>query len=79
MPSIHSNDSSVYIVHNPIVGAMEPHLIKSDNDDESIANIFAFGTFADKNNGIVYHDLTGHSRSCHWMEVSVSLFCTITN
>jgi hypothetical protein len=38
---------------------MEPHLILSDDDDESIANIFAFGAFADKNNGIVYHDLTG--------------------
>ncbi len=58
-PSIHSNDSSVYIVHNQIEGATEPHLIISDNDDESIANIFAFGAFADKNNGIVYHDLTG--------------------
>jgi hypothetical protein len=55
--SIHSDDSSVYIAHNP--GAMEPHLIISDDDDESIANIFAFGAFADKNNGIVYHDLTG--------------------
>ncbi len=59
MPSIHSDDSSVYIVHNPIEGAMEHHLIISDNDDESIANIFSFGAFADKNNGIVYHDLMG--------------------
>jgi hypothetical protein len=59
VPSIHSNDSSVYITHNPIEVAMEPHLIISDDDDESIANIFAFGAFADKNNGIVYHDLTG--------------------
>jgi hypothetical protein len=24
-----------------------------------VANIFAFGAFADKNSGIVYHDLTG--------------------
>ncbi len=59
VPSIHSNDSSVYIVHTPIEGATEPHLIISDDDNESIANIFAFGAFADKNNGIVYHDLTG--------------------
>jgi hypothetical protein len=35
-----------------------PHLIGSD-DDESIANIFCFGAFADKNSGIVYHELTG--------------------
>jgi hypothetical protein len=30
-----------------------------DNDDVSIANIFCFGAFANKNSGIVYHDLTG--------------------
>ncbi len=47
---------------------MQP--VKSISDDseqtsviflsgESIANVFVFGAFADKNNGIVYHDLTG--------------------
>jgi hypothetical protein len=41
-------------VHN----AQCPNLI-GDNGDESIANVFGFGAFADKNNGIVYHDLTG--------------------
>jgi hypothetical protein len=31
-----------------------------DNDvDNMIANVFAFATFADKNSGIVYHNLTG--------------------
>ncbi len=40
-------------------GATEPHIIISDDDEESIANIFAFGAFADNNNGIVYHDLMG--------------------
>jgi hypothetical protein len=35
-----------------------PNLIGSDYD-ESIANIFCFGAFADKNSGIVYHNLTG--------------------
>jgi hypothetical protein len=35
-----------------------PNLI-GDNSHESIANVFCFGAFADKNNGIVYHDLTG--------------------
>ncbi len=59
VPSIHSKDSSVYIAQRPLEGATEPHLIISDNNDESIVNIFAFGAFADKNNGIVYHDLTG--------------------
>ncbi len=35
-----------------------PHAV-DDDDEESIANIFCFGAFADKNRGIVYHDLTG--------------------
>ncbi len=58
-PSEHSKDTSVYIEQRPLNGATEPHIIISDDDEESIANIFAFGAFADKNNGIVYHDLTG--------------------
>jgi hypothetical protein len=35
-----------------------PNLI-GDNNDKSITNVFGFGPFADKNSGIVYHDLTG--------------------
>ncbi len=35
-----------------------PNLI-ADDKDQSIANIFCFGTFADKQSGIVYHDNTG--------------------
>ena len=35
-----------------------PTLIVDDSKG-SIANVFVFGAFADKNNGIVYHDLTG--------------------
>jgi hypothetical protein len=58
-PSVHINDTSVYIEQRPMNGATEPHIIISDDDEESIANIFAFGAFAGKNNGIVYHDLTG--------------------
>jgi hypothetical protein len=29
------------------------------DDDESIANIFCYGAFADKRSGVVYNDLTG--------------------
>ena len=58
-PSVHSKDTSVYKELMPINGANEPHLIISEDEEESIVNIFAFGTFADKSNGIVYHDLTG--------------------
>jgi hypothetical protein len=36
-----------------------PDLIGMDDDDETIANIFCFGAFADKTSGIVYHNLTG--------------------
>jgi hypothetical protein len=31
----------------------------TDNGNKSIANIFYFGAFADKNTSIIYHDLTG--------------------
>jgi hypothetical protein len=58
-PSVHSKDTSVYIEQRLMNGATEPHLIISDDNEESIENIFAFGAFADKNNGIVYHDLMG--------------------
>jgi hypothetical protein len=34
-----------------------PNLI-ADDEDQSIANIFCFGAFADKQSGIVYHDNT---------------------
>jgi hypothetical protein len=46
-------------------------------DNELIANVFCFGAFADKNNGIVYNDLTGKSPSCPLMGVYVSLCCII--
>ncbi len=43
----------------PAYGALQgPNLIGMD-DEESIANVFCFGAFADKNNGVVYNDLTG--------------------
>ncbi len=35
-----------------------PNLI-GENEDESVANVFCFGAFADNNSGIVYHYLTG--------------------
>jgi hypothetical protein len=59
VPSVHSKDTSVYNELMPINGANEPHLIISKDKEESIANIFAFGAFADKNNGSVYYDLMG--------------------
>jgi hypothetical protein len=42
----------------PVHATNLPNLI-GDNGNESIAKVFCFGAFADKNSGIVYHDLTG--------------------
>jgi hypothetical protein len=36
---------------------MGPNII-IDNNNESIANVFCFGAFLDKNSSIVYHNLT---------------------
>ncbi len=46
-------------MQRPVKRPTEPHLIISEDNEESITNIFAFGAFADKNNGIVYHYLMG--------------------
>jgi hypothetical protein len=46
---------------HPIQIPNAPHAIA--NDEESIANVFCFGAFADKN-GVVYNNLMEASRSC---------------
>ncbi len=38
----------------------EPNLIGDEDDDASIANMFCFGAFADKQRGVMYNDLTGN-------------------
>jgi hypothetical protein len=35
-----------------------PNLIGDEEDDASIANVFCFGAFADKQSGVMYNDLT---------------------
>jgi hypothetical protein len=40
-------------------GAMSGSNLIGNDDNKSIVNIFCFGAFADKNNGILYHDLMG--------------------
>ena len=48
-----------HLPHAPAVGNTQgPALIAMD-DDDSVANIFCFGAFADKTSGLIYHDLTG--------------------
>jgi len=77
-PSVHSKDTSIY---SPRIAAQETngrHLIISEDEDESIANIFVFGAFADKNSGIVYHDLTG-SFPFMSLDGSVCFFVSISS
>ena len=35
-----------------------PNLIGDDEDDDSIANVFCLGAFADKQSGVMYNNLT---------------------
>jgi hypothetical protein len=42
-----------------VYDATMPNLIGDEEDDESIANVFCFGAFADKHCGVVYNDCTG--------------------
>ncbi len=42
----------------PLPHGIGPNIIT--DDDESIANVFCYGTFADKRSGVVYNDLTGN-------------------
>ncbi len=47
-----------YLGH-PGGNTTDPNLLGDNEDNKSIANMFCFGAFADRNSGIVYHDLTG--------------------
>jgi hypothetical protein len=53
--------------------------LSGEDDDEPIENVFCFGAFANKNSGIVYHNLRNHSHSCRTMAVFVSSYYTIMN
>jgi hypothetical protein len=44
----------------PAYGNTQGSIQIGSDDDESIANVFWFGTFANKTSSIVYHDLTGN-------------------
>ncbi len=58
--SNHSEQTSVIFSENSLPGNNDQHpTLIMDDSEGSIANVFGFGVFADKNNGIVYHDLTG--------------------
>ena len=60
----------------PIPNVGGPNFIA--DDDESIANVFCYGAFADKRSGVVYNDLPAIFRSSHSMEAFASSLYTIT-
>jgi hypothetical protein len=43
----------------PVYGTLQGSNLVGMDDDGFIANVFCFGAFADKNNGVMYNDLTG--------------------
>jgi hypothetical protein len=51
----------IHLPRPPVIQAPTmPNLIGDDDDDASIANVFCFGAFADKQSGVMYNDLTGN-------------------
>jgi hypothetical protein len=54
-----SNDTGGDWIEPPLDHQPGPNVNIDDNGDGSVANIFAFGVFADKHSSIVYHNLTG--------------------
>ena len=65
-----------FLANNAPPALHQPNLIVDDKIDKSIANVFAFGTFADKNSGIVYHDLKG-SFPFMSLDGNVCFFCIV--
>ena len=54
-----SNESKIWQhILPPVNTGARPNVIADDSDD-SIANVFCFGAFADKNTGVMYHNMTG--------------------
>jgi hypothetical protein len=71
--SIRSMENDEMGAHPPRYGGTTHHLIEDNDSDPSVANIFAFGAFADKHSGVVYNNLTG-SFSFMSLDGSVCIF-----
>jgi hypothetical protein len=56
--SVASSNSWGHWIEQQVI-PLGPNLVINNNSNETIANVFAFGAIADKNSGILYHDLTG--------------------
>jgi hypothetical protein len=48
-----------FLANNAPPALHQPNLIVDNEINKSIASVFAFGPFANKNSGIIYHGLTG--------------------
>ena len=55
VPAITDN----FLLPHAYIPTVQPNLILDDSN-ESIANVFCFGAFADRHSGVVYNDLTGN-------------------
>ena len=53
-----------------------PNVI-DDDETESITNVFCFGAFADKRDGMVYNDLTGLFPFI-FLDRSICFFCHVS-
>jgi hypothetical protein len=51
--------NNIPVYPEPAYGMQPGPNVIVDDIDKSIANIFCFGAFADRNSGILYHDLAG--------------------
>jgi hypothetical protein len=70
-------DPHLIDVHEETV--QQPNLIGMDNENTTIANVFCFGAFADKQ-AVSYTMISlDHSRLCRWKEAYASLYYIITN
>ena len=58
---------------NDISHMAQQYIIIDNDDDQSIANVFCFGAFADKISGVVYNNCTGEF-PCMSLDGKVSFF-----
>ena len=54
-----SDDSELWQHFLPPVNTGARTNVIDDDSEDTIANVFCFGAFADKNTGVMYHDMTG--------------------
>jgi hypothetical protein len=69
---------NVPIIHNEYHPTIPSPAIIDDNTNKSIANIFCFGAFVDRQSGVVYNNLTGNFPFMSYNGSVASLWVTTT-